>query len=92
MLNLDSHHGPRPAYGMSADPRGLPSSFVPRVAAFGDAESRAQQTHERLKDLGVVFKRVPHLVARMPDHDLWMAFLHDPDENVLGMMSEVPRG
>ncbi len=51
-----------------------------------------QETHERLRDLGVVFKQAPHFVARLPDHDLWMAFLHDPDENILGMMSEVHRG
>jgi methylmalonyl-CoA/ethylmalonyl-CoA epimerase len=31
----------------------------------------------------------PHLVARMPDHELWMAFLKDPEGNTLGLMSEV---
>jgi methylmalonyl-CoA/ethylmalonyl-CoA epimerase len=25
----------------------------------------------------------------MPDHDLWLAFLKDPDGNALGLMSEV---
>ncbi len=50
-----------------------------------------QETHERLKDFGVVVLKAPHLVAKMPDHDLWMAFLNDPDENVLGVMSEMPR-
>jgi methylmalonyl-CoA/ethylmalonyl-CoA epimerase len=30
----------------------------------------------------------PHLVAKMPDHELWMCFLKDPDENVLGLMEE----
>jgi methylmalonyl-CoA/ethylmalonyl-CoA epimerase len=25
----------------------------------------------------------------MPDHDLWMAFLKDPEGNTLGLMSEV---
>ena len=50
-----------------------------------------QETHERLKDFGVVVLKAPHLVAKMPDHDLWMAFLNDPDENVLGVMSEIPR-
>jgi methylmalonyl-CoA/ethylmalonyl-CoA epimerase len=44
-----------------------------------------------LKDFGVVVLKAPHLVAKMPDHDLWMAFLNDPDENVLGVMSEMPR-
>jgi catechol 2,3-dioxygenase-like lactoylglutathione lyase family enzyme len=30
----------------------------------------------------------PHLVARMPDHQLWIAFLRDPDGNLLGLMEE----
>jgi len=30
----------------------------------------------------------PHLVARMPDHELWMCFLRDPDEHLLGLMCE----
>jgi len=42
-----------------------------------------------LIEQGVEFPQPPHLVARMPDHDLWIAFLKDPDGNVLGMMSEV---
>jgi methylmalonyl-CoA/ethylmalonyl-CoA epimerase len=44
-----------------------------------------------LKSRGVAFQREPHLVAKMPDHDLWMAFLRDPDENIIGLMSEVKR-
>jgi methylmalonyl-CoA/ethylmalonyl-CoA epimerase len=31
----------------------------------------------------------PHLIARMPDHDLWMAFVEDSEGNLLGLMSEV---
>ena len=30
----------------------------------------------------------PHLIAEMPDHDLWMAFVRDPDGNLVGMMEE----
>ena len=30
-----------------------------------------------------------HVVANMPDHVLWMAFLRDPDGNVVGLMEEV---
>jgi methylmalonyl-CoA/ethylmalonyl-CoA epimerase len=48
------------------------------------------QTHEFLKEKGVVFHQRPHLVAKMPDHELWLAFLKDPDENILGVMSEIP--
>lgn len=31
----------------------------------------------------------PQLVARMPDHELWMAFLLDSEGNTLGLMSEL---
>lgn len=49
----------------------------------------AVYTH--LERQGVEFLEAPHLIARMPDHDLWMAFLRDPDDYVLGVMSEVPQ-
>ncbi|HEY7664215.1 MAG TPA: VOC family protein [Xanthobacteraceae bacterium] len=32
-----------------------------------------------LKRRGVSFERPPHLIAKMDDHDLWMAFFADPD-------------
>jgi methylmalonyl-CoA/ethylmalonyl-CoA epimerase len=38
---------------------------------------------------GASVVREPHLVAKLPDHDLWMAFFRDPDENVFALMSEV---
>ncbi len=44
-----------------------------------------------LKAQGVEFVQDAHLVAKMPDHDLWMAFVKDPSGNVLGLMSEVVR-
>jgi methylmalonyl-CoA/ethylmalonyl-CoA epimerase len=31
----------------------------------------------------------PHLVARMPDHEPWMAFCRDSEQNLLALMSEV---
>ena len=31
----------------------------------------------------------PHLIAKLPDHDLWMAFVEDSEGNLLGLMSEV---
>lgn len=42
-----------------------------------------------LAERGVRFEAEPHLIAKMPDHELWMAFLRDPDENLLALMSEV---
>lgn len=29
------------------------------------------------------------MIARMPDHDLWMTFFRDTEENLLALMSEV---
>jgi len=52
-----------------------------------DMEAAAAELRTR----GVVFERDPHLVARMPGHDLWMAFFRDPDKNVLALMSELKR-
>jgi len=49
-----------------------------------------QQAHESLAQRGAPFEGAPHLIARMPDHELWMAFFRDPDRNLLALMSEVP--
>ena len=45
-------------------------------------------TYALLKERGVEFIDTPHLIAKMPDHDLWMVFLKDPDGNTLGVMCE----
>ena len=50
-----------------------------------------QATYTALQEQGVVFLQAPHLVARMPDHDLWMAFLADPEDNKIGLMCEMPK-
>ena len=45
--------------------------------------------HAALLARGVDVVQPPHLIARLPDHDLWMAFLRDSEGNLLGLMSEV---
>jgi methylmalonyl-CoA/ethylmalonyl-CoA epimerase len=42
-----------------------------------------------LVERGVPFDDEPHLIAKMPDHELWMTFFRDPDHNLHGLMSEV---
>jgi methylmalonyl-CoA/ethylmalonyl-CoA epimerase len=44
---------------------------------------------DELAGRGVAFDDEAHLIARMPDHELWMTFFRDPDRNLLGLMSEV---
>src|SRR5688572_9523449 len=48
-----------------------------------------QSAYQTLISRGVPFEGEPHLIAKMPDHDLWMAFFRDPDQNMLALMSEV---
>ena len=48
-----------------------------------------QAAFATLSKQGVQFEAKPHLIAKMPDHDLWMAFLRDPDKNLIALMSEV---
>ncbi len=37
---------------------------------------------------GAAAERAPQLTAKMPDHELWIGFLRDPDGNLVGLMEE----
>jgi len=50
-----------------------------------------QSAHARMQESGVKFEDEPHLIAKMPDHDLWMTFFRDSEGNLMGLMSEVAR-
>jgi len=77
----------RPMLGLGEKPESAAGSGT--ILYFRVAEIEAVCTV--LKAHGVEFVQEPHLVAKMPDHDLWMAFVKDPSGNVLGLMSEVVR-
>jgi predicted enzyme related to lactoylglutathione lyase len=47
-----------------------------------------EATHTVLLNRGATDERGPQLTARMPDHELWTAFVRDPDGNVVGLMEE----
>jgi len=51
--------------------------------------SDLQAAFRALSKRGVQFEAEPHLIAKLPDHDLWMAFFRDPDRNLIALMSEV---
>lgn len=46
--------------------------------------------HEVLRSRGVRFEAEPHRVARLEDHELWMGFFRDSEENLLAIMEEKP--
>jgi len=50
-----------------------------------------QEAARALGARGVTFEQPPHVVARLPAADLWMAFFRDPDGHLLALMSEVAR-
>jgi methylmalonyl-CoA/ethylmalonyl-CoA epimerase len=46
--------------------------------------------YARLQQHKVKTEDEPHVVARMPDHVLWLTAFRDSENNVLELMSEVP--
>jgi predicted enzyme related to lactoylglutathione lyase len=45
-------------------------------------------THAAIVGRGAQNERAPQLTAKMPDHELWTAFVRDPDGNLIGLMEE----
>jgi methylmalonyl-CoA/ethylmalonyl-CoA epimerase len=48
-----------------------------------------QAAFDTLSARGVAALAKPHLIAKMTDHELWMAFFRDPDRNPFALMAEV---
>ncbi len=44
--------------------------------------------HGELKARGVKFRDAPHMVARLPDREVWLAFFDDTEGNVLALICE----
>jgi methylmalonyl-CoA/ethylmalonyl-CoA epimerase len=47
-----------------------------------------QAAYAALQERGADLIDQPHLIAKLPDHELWMCFLRDPDGNPLALMEE----
>ena len=45
-------------------------------------------THSAIIARGATNERAPQLAAKMPDHELWIGFIRDPDGNLIGLMEE----
>lgn len=56
-----------------------------RVGDIGDA-------YRALGERQVEFLEAPRMVADLGHEELWIAFFRDPWQNVLALMSEVPKG
>lgn len=64
-----------------------PGSSTVLYLKVGDIEAE----HAAMRGRGVDFVDEPHLIAPMPDHDLWMTFFRDPDGHTLALMCEKAR-
>ena len=67
-----------PAEGEFAPPGSVLYFDVPDIrAAYADLTAR-----------GVVFKSEPHMVAKLPDREVWLADFGDGEGNTLALMEE----
>jgi methylmalonyl-CoA/ethylmalonyl-CoA epimerase len=46
--------------------------------------------YARLVEMNVQTEGKPNMVAKMPDHDLWLAAFRDSEGNMMALMAEVP--
>jgi predicted enzyme related to lactoylglutathione lyase len=47
-----------------------------------------EAVHAAIIGRGAANERAPQLTAKMPDHELWIGFVRDPDGNLIGLMEE----
>jgi predicted enzyme related to lactoylglutathione lyase len=45
-------------------------------------------TYAAILERGAKNERAPQIAARLPDHELWLAFIRDPDGNLVGLLEE----
>jgi methylmalonyl-CoA/ethylmalonyl-CoA epimerase len=64
------------------------SEATPPAGVIYYRVANVDQAYATLQTRGATFVDAPHLIARLPDHELWMVFLRDPDEHLLGLMEE----
>ena len=50
-----------------------------------------EAAHLRLVEMGVRIEAPPRLIAPMQTYDLWMVGFRDSEDNIMQLMSEVPR-
>lgn len=75
---------------MLSTPQGAGAVGGNSILYFKVAE--IQERFAALLNRGAVGEREPQATAELSDHTLWLAFLRDPDGNLVGLMEERRRG
>ncbi len=71
---------------MLAVPEGADHDHPASIVYYRVADLDAGFT--ALREGGATVEKVPHLIGRMGDREIWMAFLRDSEDNVLALTSE----
>ena len=71
---------------MLSTPQGAGEAGRNSILYFKVADLAA--AHAAIVERGAANEAGPHLIAKMPDHELWMASVRDPDGNVVELMEE----
>lgn len=71
---------------MLSTPRGAGAAGANSVLYF--KVSDIQSAFAAVVAKGATSERAPQLTARLPDHELWIGFVRDPDGNLVGLMEE----
>ena len=46
------------------------------------------RTHAFFEDSGMAIHRAPHIIANLPDRDIWLMWIRDSESNLLAIMEE----
>lgn len=71
---------------MLTTPQGAGTPGANSILYFAVTDINA--VHAGLLARGARNERGPALTAKMPDHEIWTAFVRDPDGNLVGLMEE----
>jgi predicted enzyme related to lactoylglutathione lyase len=71
---------------MLSTPQGAGAVGANSILYFSVEDIEA--TFDALVSRGAQPERAPALAAQMPDHELWIGFLRDPDGNLVGVLEE----
>ena len=71
---------------MLATPQGAGTVGANSILYFKVKDVEA--AHAAIVARGSASEHAPQLTAKLPDHDLWIGFLRDPDGNLVGLMEE----
>lgn len=50
--------------------------------------SDIESSYATIVSRGALGERAPQPAAKLPDHELWLGFVRDPDGNLIGLMEE----